>query len=145
YISYFQVDNPLVKLIDPLFIGLHELTGSEMSSKTIPKADDLEKVGTFVLGDGKLMVIEYSDLPSELAHARDEAGRRTFDAGSIAIHILSRSFVERLTQDTARFGLPWHRAVKKAPYVDASIGQRVEPASPNAIKLEAFIFDAIPL
>jgi UDP-N-acetylglucosamine/UDP-N-acetylgalactosamine diphosphorylase len=89
-------------------------------------------------------VIEYSDLPDELAHAKDEGGSRRFDAGSIAIHVLSRAFVERLTADEAQFGLSWHRAVKKVPYVDAS-GQRIEPATPNAVKLEAFTFDAIPL
>jgi len=144
HISYFQVDNPLVKPVDPLFIGLHELTGSEMSSKSIPKVDDLEKVGNFVLGDGKPMVIEYSDLPETLAHARDENGSRLFDAGSIAIHILGRRFVERLTADETRFALPWHRAVKKVPYVNGS-GRRVNPDSPNAVKLESFIFDAIPL
>ena len=143
YISYFQVDNPLVKCIDPLFIGLHDLTKSEMSSKSIPKVDDRERVGNFVIGDGKTMVIEYSDLPDELAHARDELGRRKFDAGSIAIHVLSRTFVERITADEASFGLPWHRAVKKVPCVDET-GQRVEPEKPNAVKLEAFIFDAIP-
>src|SRR5258708_39700915 len=44
HLSYFQVDNPLVHCIDPLFLGLHHLTGSEMSSKTIPKAHALEKV-----------------------------------------------------------------------------------------------------
>lgn len=145
YLSYFQVDNPIVKPIDPLFIGLHELSGSEMSSKTIPKADDLEKVGNFVIGDGKLMVIEYSDLPESLARARDETGARKFDAGSIAIHVLSRAFVERMTADAAQFGLPWHKAIKKVPYIDTATGTRVEPNSPNAVKLEAFIFDAIPL
>jgi UDP-N-acetylglucosamine/UDP-N-acetylgalactosamine diphosphorylase len=144
YISYIQVDNPLVRIIDPLFIGLHALTESEMSSKTIPKADDLERVGNFVVGDGKTMVIEYSDLPESLAHERDEKGNRRYDAASIAIHVLSRQFVERLTKDSGSFGLPWHRAVKKVPYVNES-GQQVKPDSPNAIKLEAFIFDAIPL
>ncbi len=143
HLSYFQVDNPLVKLVDPLFIGLHSLTGSEMSSKMIPKADDLERVGNFVVGDGKVMVIEYSDLPDELAHAHDETGRRKFDAGSIAIHVLSRAFIERLTADEALFALPWHRAVKKMAYVDEG-GVRREPEVPNAVKLEAFIFDAIP-
>lgn len=143
HVSYIQVDNPLVKLIDPLFIGLHDLTGSEMSSKMIPKADDLERVGNFVVGDGRTMVIEYSDLPDELAHARDGAGGRRFDAGSIAIHVLSRAFVERLTADEALFALPWHRAVKKVPYVDEA-GIRRESQTPNAVKLEAFIFDAIP-
>lgn len=144
HLSYFQVDNPLVKPIDPLFIGLHDLMKSEMSSKMIPKADDLERVGNFVVGDGKLMVIEYSDLPETLARARDEQGRRRYDAGSIAIHVLSRSFVERLTADAASFALPWHRAIKKVPHIGAD-GKRVEPTEPNAIKLEAFIFDAIPL
>jgi len=143
YISYFQVDNPLVKCVDPLFLGLHALTGSSMSSKTIPKADDLERIGNFVVADGKIQVIEYSDLPETLAHARDEAGRRQFDVGSIAIHMMSRAFVEKLTADETHFGLPWHRAVKKVPYVD-SVGQRREPDTPNAIKIESFIFDAIP-
>lgn len=144
HISYFQVDNPLVKPVDPLFIGLHDMTGSEMSSKTIPKADDLEKVGNFVVGDGKTMVIEYSDLPEELARQRDERGHRRFDAGSIAIHVLRRSFVEQLTADETAFRLPWHRAEKQVPFVDEQ-GRRVEPSEPNAIKLEAFIFDAIPM
>jgi len=144
HLSYFQVDNPLVKPVDPLFVGLHEKIGSEMSSKMIPKADDLERVGNFVIGDGKTMVIEYSDLPDNLARARDRHGNRLFDAGSIAIHVLSRRFVERLTADEAHFGLPWHRAEKKVPYVDET-GRRIEPEKPNAIKLESFIFDAIPL
>ena len=69
HLSYFQVDNPLVHCIDPLFLGLHDITGSEMSSKTIPKAGPLEKVGNFVIGDGHRQVIEYSDLPEELAKA----------------------------------------------------------------------------
>lgn len=144
YISYFQVDNPLVRPLDPLFIGLHELTGSELSSKTIPKADDLEPVGNFVVTDGRLCVIEYSDLPESLARARNPDGSRRFDAGSIAIHILSRVFIERLTADPDRFALPWHRAEKKVPWINEA-GRRVVPDRPNAVKLETFIFDAIPL
>lgn len=142
-ISYIQVDNPLVRPIDPLFIGLHALTGSQMSSKMIPKVDDLERVGNFVVGDGRIQVIEYSDLPEKLARARDDQGHRLFDAGSIAIHVLDRAFVEQLTADEAHFALPWHRALKKVAYIDGS-GKRIEPREPNAIKLEAFIFDAIP-
>ena len=142
YISYFQVDNPLVRCIDPLFIGLHILHRSEMSSKSLAKADDLEKVGNFVIDDGKLMVIEYSDLPDELAHAKNPDGTRKFNAGSIAIHILSRSFVERITEGDLK--LPYHRAVKKVPFVDEA-GNKIKPTEPNAIKLEQFVFDAIPL
>jgi UDP-N-acetylglucosamine/UDP-N-acetylgalactosamine diphosphorylase len=143
HLSYFQVDNPLVHCIDPLFLGLHDVTGSEMSSKTIPKANALEKVGNFVYADGAVQVIEYSDLPEPLALATNADGSLKFNAGSIAIHALRVSFVERLNQG-GRLKLPWHRAEKKVPYVDDA-GNAVKPEKPNAVKLEQFVFDAIPL
>jgi UDP-N-acetylglucosamine/UDP-N-acetylgalactosamine diphosphorylase len=143
HLSYFQVDNPLVHTIDPLFLGLHDLTGSEMSSKTIPKAGPLEKVGNFAIGDGVLQVIEYSDMPESLALAKNPDGSLKFNAGSIAIHALRVSFIERLTA-SGRLDLPWHRAEKKVPYVDEH-GNAVKPKQPNAVKLEQFVFDAIPL
>src|SRR5690606_17642458 len=65
-ISYFQVDNPLVRCIDPEFIGFHLESGAEMSSKMIPKAYPLEKVGHFCTQNGRTVVIEYSDLPKEM-------------------------------------------------------------------------------
>jgi UDP-N-acetylglucosamine/UDP-N-acetylgalactosamine diphosphorylase len=143
HLSYFQVDNPLVHTIDPLFIGLHDLTGSEMSSKTIPKADALEKVGNFVVADGTVQVIEYSDLPESLARQTNDDGTLTFNAGSIAIHALRVSFIERLTSGGS-LQLPWHRAEKKVPNVNDA-GEAVKPDKPNAVKLEQFVFDAIPL
>ena len=143
FISYFQVDNPLVKCVDPLFIGLHALAGAEMSAKALPKREPLEKLGNFCVVDGRVTVIEYSDLPEALAYATEPDGRLRFRAGSIAIHILSRAFVERLTA-AGRTLLPFHRAIKKVPYVNPA-GQRVEPKEPNAVKLEMFVFDAMPL
>jgi UDP-N-acetylglucosamine/UDP-N-acetylgalactosamine diphosphorylase len=143
HLSYFQVDNPLVHCIDPLFLGLHDLLGSEMSSKTIPKSGPLEKVGNFCLADGKLTVIEYSDLPGELAHQRNPDGSLRFNAGSIAIHALRASFVERLNAG-GRLSLPWHRADKKVACIDEN-GSPIKPDEPNAVKLEQFVFDAIPL
>jgi UDP-N-acetylglucosamine/UDP-N-acetylgalactosamine diphosphorylase len=145
HISYFQVDNPLVFCLDPVFIGLHDRSGADMSSKTLSKADDLEKVGNFVMADGVMAVIEYSDLPEALARARNFDGSRRFDAANIAVHLISREFVERLTADSAAFALPWHRAEKKVPFVDVPSGRRIEPATPNGIKLECFVFDALPL
>jgi UDP-N-acetylglucosamine/UDP-N-acetylgalactosamine diphosphorylase len=143
HLSYFQVDNPLVHTIDPLFIGLHDITGSEMSSKTIPKAGPLEKVGNFVIADGKLQVIEYSDLPEELAKQTNPDGGLRFNAGSIAIHALRVSFIERLNHG-GTLNLPWHRANKKVPFIDDK-GNEIKPDKPNAVKLEQFVFDAIPL
>lgn len=144
HLSYFQVDNPIVKVIDPLFIGLHDLTGSEMSSKTITKAGPLEKVGNFCVGDGKTQVIEYSDLPEELAKSTNADGSLKFNAGSIAIHALRVSFIDRLTAPGSDLNLIWHRADKKVPFVNEA-GELVKPSEPNGVKLEQFVFDAIPL
>ncbi len=141
-ISYFQIDNPLVKPFDPLFLGLHAQTGSEMSIKVTRKADDLERVGNVCVCDGKVTVIEYSDFPDEFAHARNPDGTRKFDAGNLAIHLLSVDFVDRVVGQS--FQLPFRRANKKVAFVDRR-GEAVAPDKPNAVKLETFIFDVLPL
>ncbi len=142
FISYWQVDNPLINIFDPLFIGLHALDNAQMSSKTVIKTGPFEKVGNFCVADGKLTVIEYSDLPDELARKQNPDGSLVFQLGSIAIHIISTSFVEKL--NAKGFSLPIHRAVKKIPYIDSQ-GKRIEPDEPNGVKLETFVFDALPL
>jgi len=142
FISYYQVDNPLINIFDPLFIGLHVLDEAEMSSKALIKTGPYEKVGNFCLVDGRVTVIEYSDFPDELAERQNPDGSLTFGLGSIAIHIISRAFVERLNADG--FSLPLHRAVKKIPHIDQQ-GKSVESDEPGSIKLESFVFDALPL
>ena len=142
-ISYFQVDNPLVHCVDPLFVGLHQDAKAEMSAKALPKRDPLEKLGNFCIVDGKTTVIEYSDMPEDLARATRPDGKLKFSAGSIAIHLFSRTFVERLTQG-GRCSLPFHRAIKKVPHIDG-YGKHIAPDQPNAVKLEMFVFDALPL
>ncbi|MBL9154787.1 MAG: UDPGP type 1 family protein [Verrucomicrobiales bacterium] len=144
-ISYFQVDNPLVRCIDPAFIGFHLLGGSELSSKALPKAYPEEKVGIFCRdAAGRDVVIEYSDMPDRLTHERDADGQLRFRAGSIAIHLFDRDFVKRLgTGGDASVALPFHRAHKKVPHVDGT-GARVEPTEPNGWKFEMFVFDALP-
>lgn len=141
-ISYFQVDNPLVKPFDPLFIGLHAETGSQMSIKVTPKADDLERVGNVCIHDGKVTVIEYSNFPEELAHAVNANGDRKFDAGNLAIHLLNVDFVDRII--ARRFQLPYHRADRRMSWIDED-GLLRTPADANAVKLETFVFDALPL
>ncbi|MDT8299876.1 MAG: UDPGP type 1 family protein [Sedimentisphaerales bacterium] len=142
FISYFQVDNPLINIFDPLFIGLHVLDKAEMSSKALIKTGPYEKVGNFCLVNGRLTIIEYSDLPDELAEKRNPDDSLTIKLGSIAIHIINRSFVERL--NAHGFSLPLHKALKKIPHINDS-GESVESAEPNGIKLESFVFDAVPL
>ena len=139
YISYFQVDNPLVPVVNPLFIGMHDLEGSEMSAIMLAKTNAFEKLGNFCVCGGHLEIIEYSDLPAELAESRNPDGSLRFISGSPAIHVISRAFVEKLTA-SGRLDLPWHRADKKIPCIGDP-----KPESPNGVKLESFIFDALAL
>ncbi|QDU32263.1 putative uridylyltransferase [Poriferisphaera corsica] len=142
-ISYVQVDNPLVRLIDPLFVGLHAMDGAEMSSKMLEKRDAFERVGNFCLSDGRMSVIEYSDMPEELAVEKTDQGELKYCGGSIAIHMMSVGFVEKLNK--GGFMLPFHRADKKVPYMDMESKLPVSPREPNGVKLETFVFDALPL
>lgn len=136
-LSYFQVDNPLVRPADPLFLGLHQVTGAGMSSKIVPKRDPDEKVGVLGRVDGQLSCIEYSDLPADLRQARDGDGELRFRAGNIAVHALTVDFVERLTRGGLE--LPWHLARKKMKVVepDGSVVER------PGVKFETFVFDAL--
>lgn len=147
HLSYFQVDNPMVRVIDPVFLGLHASapdSSAEMSSKMVAKAEPGEKVGVFCLADGKTEILEYSDMPKELQNARNPDGSLTYKAGNIAVHALSRAFIERVATD-AKFSLPCHRAEKKIPCVDPATGAAITPAENNGVKLEKFIFDALAL
>lgn len=142
YIFYYQVDNPLVKVADPATLGYHIEAQSEMSLKVVRKLDPGEKMGVVVEVDGRPQLIEYSDLPTEVAERRLSDGRLEIWAGSIAVHVFNISFLERLAGDGLK--LPYHRAVKSVPHLDEG-GHLVHPAEPNAIKFEMFVFDALPL
>ena len=139
FISYFQVDNPLINIFDPLFIGLHALDKAEMSSRAVIKTGPFEKVGNFCLVDGRLTIIEYIDLHKVLESRPYLDGATTFKLGSIAIHIISRAFVEKLNADG--FSLPLHRAIKDIPHID----ENGKPVEADGVKLESFVFDAVPL
>ena len=138
---YFQVDNPLVKIADPAFLGIHRMADAEVSFKVVEKVHPSERVGVVVEVAGRPQVIEYSDLPPELAERREPEGHLELWAGSIAIHVFERAFIERLLDDAR---LPFHRAIKKVSFVDEK-GNPVDPKEPNAVKFETFIFDALPL
>ena len=148
HISYTQIDNPLVKVIDPVFVGLHAFapdSSREMSTKIVAKAHAHEKVGLLCSVGGKTTVIEYSDLPAELASATNPDGTLRYNAGNIAVHVIGVDFVERLFAAGSATQMPWHRADKKIPCIDPESGNVVQPAAPNAVKLEMFVFDALPL
>ena len=134
------VDNPLVKMVDPIFIGVAEENKHLGGSKTIVKSNPKEKVGAFCKKDGRPYVIEYTELPDELAAAKDENGEYLYGEG----HMLFNMFNIKVIEDLGKNKLPYHPAFKKAEYLDES-GKTVTPEGPNAYKFEAFIFDVFPM
>ena len=139
HIFYFQVDNPLVSIADPLFCGLHDLTGSDMSLKVLKKTGPEEKIGVVVMRDDAVRVVEYTDLPREQADLRDSTGDLVFALGSIGIHLLRREFIEKIL--SASTPLPLHPLSK---YLDAIDGNG-EPVTTEGTQLETFVFDALSL
>ena len=131
-VFYFQVDNPLVDIADPAFIGLHALCGAELSLKLCLKRSPTEGMGAVSMQDnGRCGMIEYSELTPK------QAAR--FKYGSPAIHVFSLAFLKK----EARKAMPLHVAHKKIPYV-ADDGKTVKPDAPNGYKFEKFIFDVLP-
>ncbi len=143
HIFYFQVDNPLVKICETGFIGRHVLSDSEASSKVVFKDKPEEKVGILAAVDGRCGIIEYTFLPKEMAEEREADGTLRYRAGNPAIHVFSVAFLERVIH--AR-GLPYHIAQKAVKHFDPVTHAAVDPGkTPNALKFERFIFDALPL
>ncbi len=138
---HLQVDNPLVEICSPEFIGYHLLSESEMSTQVVAKQTPHDRVGNVVSVAGRLHVIEYSDLPDHVAQRRRPDGSLLIRAGSIAVHVIDAAMLERTAAKAD--ALPFHVARKKVPYID-SRGARVEPETPNALKFERFIFDLMP-
>ena len=138
---YFQVDNPFVDICSPEFLGYHLASGSEMTSQVIRKREPTDRVGNVVELDGKLHVLEYSDIPENLANRRFPDGSLQIWAGSIAVHLFDPGFLRRVSPIAS--ALPFHIAKKKVPHIDDN-GQTVVPREPNAIKFERFIFDLMP-
>jgi UDP-N-acetylglucosamine/UDP-N-acetylgalactosamine diphosphorylase len=142
YFYYAQIDNPLAKVCQPDLLGYHILSGSQMTTQAVQKRFAEEKVGNVVSVDGRVQIIEYSDLPNEVAQQRNSDGSLRLWAGNIAIHVFDRSFLQAVVESAE--GLPFHRALKKVPFLNTQ-AQLIEPGEPNAIKFERFIFDLLPM
>lgn len=138
-VFFFQVDNPLVEIADPAFIGYHVMNKSEYSLKLCAKRDPKEKVGMPMRFGDTYRMVEYTEMTDEQCNRKDKSGKLYFLYGSPAIHVFDRAFLER---EAAR-PMPLHLAFKKIPYVDEK-GALVKPSEPNGYKFEKFIFDILP-
>lgn len=141
HLFYFQVDNPLVHIGDPVFIGRHLLAGSQATSKVIFRRDAAEKLGVFASSRGRCHIVEYSDLPPAMGAAKAADGSLVYGAGNPAIHLFSVPFLARAAAGDSL--MPYHAAVKKVPFWTEETGQ-VKPAAENVIKFEKFMFDILP-
>ena len=131
------VDNCLVKMVDPILMGMAIEKNVTAAGKSIVKANPEEKVGVFCKKNGKPYVIEYSEISKEMAEERDANGELVYGESHILCNLFNVSSIERMGNTP----LPYHSAFKKATYIDKD-GNKVVPTSPNAYKFEAFLFDA---
>lgn len=139
-VSYIQVDNPLSLSCDPRFVGYHLLRASQFSCKAVRRRDPAERVGCYARVGGKLRIVEYTEIPPELAARTDARGQLLFLFANPGLFLWSVSFLE---EQARRRDLPFHRAHKKIPHLDES-GRLLQPASPCGYKFESFAMDTLP-
>lgn len=145
HIHAYCVDNCLVKVADPAFIGFAASKKVDIATKVVRKRDAKESVGLILQKNGKPDVVEYSEIDDATAEAKDPSNPKLlkFRAANIVNHYYSFKFLESIPEWARK--LPHHVAKKKIPYCDLEKGETVKPEKPNGIKLEQFVFDCFPL
>ncbi|KAF2450632.1 nucleotide-diphospho-sugar transferase [Karstenula rhodostoma CBS 690.94] len=142
HIHAYCVDNCLVKVADPAFIGFSASQKVDIATKVVRKRDAKESVGLILQKNGRPDVVEYSEISTEDAEATESSGLLKFRAANIVNHYYSYEFLESIPEWAKK--LPHHVARKKIPFVNTETGETVKPEKPNGIKLEQFVFDCFP-
>lgn len=145
HIHAYCVDNCLVKVADPVFLGFAASKDVDIATKVVRKRSANESVGLILLKNGKPDVVEYSEIDNATAEAKDpkQPDILKFRAANIVNHYYSFRFLETIEQWAHK--LPHHVARKKIPHVDTEKGKMIKPQKPNGIKLEQFVFDVFPM
>lgn len=132
-----SIDNILLKIADTTLIGLAVDRKVEIATKSLLKNSPEEKVGAICKNNGKIKVIEYSEMSDEMKNKVNEDGELTFGESHIMCNLFSLKALETLSNKI----LPYHIAHKKVEYLDEN-GNIVKPEEPNVFKFETFIFDS---
>ncbi|KAF8921969.1 nucleotide-diphospho-sugar transferase [Mucidula mucida] len=142
YIHAYCVDNCLVRVADPIFLGYSISKQADCAAKVVPKTHPTESVGVVAYRDNKPSVVEYSEISKEQAERRDESGELSFRAGNIANHFYTTAYLNSV--ESFEEELAFHIARKKIPHIDMETGEVIKPSKPNGMKLEMFVFDVFP-
>lgn len=134
------VDNVLVKMVDPILLGIMIDKNVLAGGKSVVKANPSEKVGVFCKKNGKPGVVEYTEISKEMSERLDENGELVFGES----HLNCNLFNIKTIEEVAEKKLPYHIAHKKASYLDEK-GNLVVPEKANAYKFESFIFEAFDM
>ncbi|KAK0617863.1 nucleotide-diphospho-sugar transferase [Bombardia bombarda] len=145
HVHAYCVDNCLVRVADPVFIGFAASLDVDIATKVVRKRNATESVGLILCKNGRPDVVEYSEIDKATAEAQDpkQPGVLKFRAANIVNHYYSFRFLESIPQWAK--DLPHHVARKKIPHANLENGETVKPEKPNGIKLEQFVFDVFPM
>lgn len=138
YINFFGVDNVLVKMADPVFIGACIDGNFDVGTKVVKKQNPEEKVGVICNKDGKPSIIEYIDFPIELAKLTDDDGEYLYNYGTILNFLFKVDTLYSIKDKK----LPLHIVTKKISFVNEK-GESIKPEQPNGHKFEYLNVDMI--
>ena len=139
WLNIYAVDNVLQRICDPVFIGATLKSGCNCSAKVVKKVSPEEKVGVLCMEDGKPAIVEYYEMPQDIASLRRPDGELKFAYGVTLNYLFKVELLNKTIDKT----LPVHLSLKKIPYISG--GVKVKPEEPNGYKFEYLVLDMIKL
>jgi UDP-N-acetylglucosamine/UDP-N-acetylgalactosamine diphosphorylase len=140
HLFFFQVNNPLVRVADPIFLGHHLVTDAEVSSKAVPRIEADEELGVFCQFNGSMGVVEYSKLRDSDRTLSGPDGGLAFSSGNAAVHVFSTAFLRRMVDESLQ--IPFHVFKCSVPHLNRR-GERARPSGSNGVEFRCFLFDAL--
>ena len=144
YIQIIGVDNALNKVLDPIQVGYTHERQLQTTLKACAKRDASEKVGVIGTRNGKYDIVEYSELPPELAGRQDPEGNLKFNLGNILVYICRTDFLMQLCSGEEGGDSLYHKAFKKIEHCHPETWEDIKPTTENGWKFELFLHNFLP-